>query len=47
MLRIPEDERLREEREMELLLQSDIDSDQPEQPEIDRDLAIYDIYSHR
>jgi hypothetical protein len=38
MLRIPPDE----ERTVELLF-----SDQPEQSEVDRDLSIYDIYSHR
>jgi hypothetical protein len=37
MLRIPE-----EEREVELLV-----SGQPVQSEIDRDLAVYDTYSHR
>ena len=37
MLRIPE-----EEREVELPL-----SGQPVQSEIDRDLAVYDTYSHR
>ena len=50
MLRIPEDEVYGEESEMELLLRSDMVpmvSDQPEQSEIDRDLAIYDTYSHR
>jgi transposase len=45
MLRIPEDEGHDEDGELEF--QNDMVSDQPEQSEIDRDLAIYDTYSHR
>ena len=40
MLRIPEDEGI------ELEFRNDIVSEQPEQSDIDRDLAIYDTYSH-
>jgi len=44
-LRIPEDEGLDEDSESES--RNCIAFDQPEQSEIDRDLAIYDTYSHR
>jgi hypothetical protein len=44
MLRIPEDEGHDEDGELEF--RNDMVSDQPEQWEIDRDLAIYDTYSH-
>jgi hypothetical protein len=44
MLRIPENEECGEGGELEF--RDHIASDQPEQSEIDRDLAIYDTYSH-
>jgi len=45
MLRIPEDKMYDEDSELEF--RDHMVSDQPEQSEIDRDLAIYDTYSHR
>jgi transposase len=49
MLRIPEDEGHDENGELEFQpgFRNDMVSDQPEQSEIDRDLAVYDTYSHR
>ena len=42
---IPEDESHDEDSELEF--RNHIAFDQPKQSEIDRDLAIYDTYSHR
>ena len=50
MLRIPEDKGSLVkgyDEDGKLEFQNDIVSGQPEQREIDRDLAIYDTYSHR